>query len=140
IWRSEQPVSSVTVITAAGMRRLVDGKEVQRLASSRIPAFAHLYEVIDRAMMGDWSALQQDFAVESTGDRHAWRVVLTPLRAGGPLAARLASVVLTGGARIDTVDINRANGDFEHVAFLNQVVSNTPPADPDANLLHDKWE
>jgi len=140
IWRSEQPVRSVTVITAAGMRRIVDGNEVQRLASASAPAFAHMYELLDRAMMGDWSAMQKDFTLEYTGDRQAWRVILTPLRSEGPLAARLTSVILTGDGRIDTVDINRANGDSEHVAFLDQVVSSTPLADPDAHLLHDKWE
>jgi hypothetical protein len=140
IWRSEQPVHSVTVITAAGVRRIVNGNEVQRLPSARAPAFAHVYELLDRAMMGDWSLIEKDFTVEYTGDRQSWRVVLTPLRSEGPLAARLTSVVLTGDGRIDTVDINRVNGDSEHVAFLNQVVSNTPLADPDAHLLHDKWK
>src|SRR5271155_4144081 len=32
--RSEQPVRSVTVITAAGMRRMVDGNELPGLASA----------------------------------------------------------------------------------------------------------
>src|SRR5208283_3218706 len=68
IWRSAQPVRSVTVITAAGMR----------------------------AIVGDWSALRQDFAVTCSGDRNAWRVILTPLDSASPLAARLTSVVLTG--------------------------------------------
>ncbi|MGO9267012.1 MAG: LolA family protein [Candidatus Binataceae bacterium] len=140
IWRSAQPVRSVTVITAAGMRRIIDDNEVQRLASAKTPAFAHMYELLDRAIVGDWSALRQDFAVTCSGDRNAWRVILTPLDAAGPLAARLTSVVLTGDGRIDTVDINRANGDSEHVAFLNQVVSSTPLAEPDAHLLNDKWE
>ena len=140
IWRSEKPVPSVTVITAAGIRRIVDGNEVQRLPSAKIPAFAHLYELLDRAVVGDWSAMRQDFAVECTGDSRAWRVILTPLRSTGSLAARLTSVILTGAARIDTVDINRANGDSVHVAFLNQIVSSTPLTDPDAHLLHDRWE
>jgi hypothetical protein len=140
IWRSEQPVNSVTVITAAGMRRTVNGSEVQRIASAKIPAFAHLYELIDRAMKGDWSAMEKDFALEYSGDRHAWRIILTPLKSQGPLASRLTSVVLVGDGRIDSVDINRANGDAEHVAFLNQVVSSSPMPDADARLLNDKWE
>jgi hypothetical protein len=140
IWRSAQPVRSVTVITAAGMRRIVDDSEVQRLASAKAPAFAHLYELLDRAVVGDWSALQQDFAVQCTGDHQAWRATLTPLRAAGPLAARLKSVILTGDGRIDTVEINRGNGDSAHVAFLNQVVSNAPLAEPDAHLLDDQSE
>ncbi|MBF6568208.1 MAG: hypothetical protein IVW54_04940 [Candidatus Binataceae bacterium] len=140
IWRSEQPVRSVTVITAAGMERIVNGNDIHRLASAKIPAFAHMYELLDRAMMGDWSAMQKDFTLEYTGTRRAWRIILTPLRSAGPLAARLTSIVMTGDGRIDTVDINRTNGDFEHVAFVNQVVSRAPLDGPDAHLLHDKWE
>jgi Outer membrane lipoprotein carrier protein LolA-like len=140
IWRSKQPVQSATVITAAGMRRTVNGNEVQRIASAKIPAFAHLYELIDRAMKGDWSAMEKDFALEYTGDRQAWRIVMTPLKSQDPLASRLTSVVLMGDGRIDSVDINRANGDSEHVAFLKQVVSTSPMPDADARLLNDKWE
>jgi hypothetical protein len=140
IWRSAQPVQSVTVITAQGMRRTVNGNEVQRIASAKIPAFAHMYELIDRAMKGDWSAMEKDFALEYTGDRQAWRIILTPLKSQGPLASRLTSVVLMGDGRIDSVDINRANGDAEHVAFIKQVVSSSPMPDADARLLNEKWE
>lgn len=140
IWRSAQPMHSVTVLTAAGMRRVVEDNPIQRLASAKVPAYAHMYELLDRAVVGDWSALRQDFAVEYSGDRQAWKLTLTPLRSVGPLAARLSSVILTGDGRIDAVEINRANGDSEHVAFFDQVVSSAPLAEPDAHLLDDKWE
>jgi Outer membrane lipoprotein carrier protein LolA-like len=139
IWRVNQPVRSITVITAAGMRRITDG-DVQRLASSKVPAYAHMYASLADAITGNWAALRQDFTVAYTGDRHAWRVILTPLQSTGSLSAHLTSVILTGGARIDTVDINHANGDSEQVAFLNQVVSNTPLSEPDTLLLRDKPE
>ena len=139
IWRIDQPVRSVTVITAAGMRRITDG-DVQRLASSKLPAYAHMYASLGDAVTGNWAALRQDFTVTYTGDRHAWRVILTPLQSAGSLSAHLTSVILTGGGRIDTVDINHSDGDSEHVAFLNQVVSNTPLSGPDMLLLRDKPE
>jgi hypothetical protein len=139
IWRIDQPVPSVTVITAAGMRRITDG-DVQRLASSKVPAYAHMYASLDDAITGNWAALRQDFTVAYTGDRHAWRVILTPLQSAGSLSAHLTSVILTGGGRIDTVEINHSDGDSEHVTFLNQVVSNTPLSGPDTLLLRDKPE
>ena len=140
IWRSEQPVSSVTVITSQGIRRIVDGNEVQRFASAKVPAFAHLYDSLDLAIMGDWSALKNDFTVVCIGDRRAWRIVLTPKRSEGPPATRLAWIVLIGGGRIDTVDLMRASGDSDHVAFLNQVVTNAAPSGSDARLLNEKLE
>lgn len=140
IWRSLDPVASVTVITPQGIRRLVDGKEVQRISSARFPAFAKLYDALDRAMIGDWSALAKDFTIACTGDHKAWRVVLKPIRSEGPLRARLAWILLTGGGRIDQVDIMRANGDSEDVEFLNQVVANTQLSASDAGLLNYQWE
>ena len=139
IWRIDQPVRSVTVITAAGMRRITDG-DVQRLASSKVPAYAHMYASLGDAITGNWDALRQDFTVAYTGDRHAWRVILTPLQSAGSLSTHLTSVILTGGERIDSVDINHANGDSEHVAFLNQVVSNAQLSGPDTLLLRDQPE
>jgi Outer membrane lipoprotein carrier protein LolA-like len=140
IWRSTDPVASVTVITPEGIRRLADGKEVQRIASARFPAFAKLYDALDRAMIGDWSALAKDFTIDCTGDRKAWRVILKPIRAEGPMPARLAWILIAGGERIDKVEIMRANGDSENVEFFNQVVASTPPAAADAGLLNYKWE
>jgi hypothetical protein len=140
IWRSEEPVRSVTVITSQGIRRFVNGSEVQRFASAKVPAFAHFYDALDDATIGDWSALENDFTIACTGDRRAWRIVLTPKRSEGPAATRLVWIVLTGGSRIDTVDLMRASGDSDHVVFLDQVVTGAPPSGPDAGLLRGKWE
>lgn len=140
IWRTEEPVQSVTVITPQGIRRIVDGKQVQGFPSAKVPFFAHLYDSLDRAIIGDWSALQEDFTVACTGDRRAWRIVMIPKRSEGPPATRLAWIVLAGSGHIDTVDLMRANGDSDHVAFLNQVVTNAPPSGSDAHLLNEKLE
>ena len=140
IWRNAEPIRSVTVITPAGARRTVADDAGRQLASARMPAFAHLYQTLDRAIVGDWSALRQDFAIDSTGDRRSWRVTLTPLRSSGPLGQRLASVILTGSSRIDAVTINRTTGDSTQVEFLNQTVANSPPNSADAHLLDDKAE
>ena len=61
--------------------------------------------------------------------------MLTPLRPDDPIAGMLASIVIAGGKMVDTVDINRANGDSEHMAFLDQTVSSVPLAGEDAHLL-----
>ena len=53
--------------------------------------------MLNGALMGDWTAMRHDFAVETTGDRDAWRTLLTPLRPNDPIAGMLASIVITGG-------------------------------------------
>jgi hypothetical protein len=139
IWRSERPIEVVTVITTGGIRRIYNGREVQRIATARAPFFAHFYEMLNDALLGDWSGLRRDFAVQPKGSRRAWRLVLKPLKADDPLAARLASVVLSGGDRIDAIDIIRANGDSDHMAFLDQVLTSAPLSAENARLLEQKW-
>jgi hypothetical protein len=135
IWRIEQPIQTTTVITPAGIRQIVNGSEVQHIDASRVPFIAHFYDMLNGSLMGDWSAMRHDFAVNSTRDRNAWRTVLTPLRPDDPIAGMLSSIVIAGGKMVDSVDINRANGDSEHMAFLDQTVSSAPLAGDDARLL-----
>ena len=138
IWRIEQPIQTVTVITPAGIRQIINGSEVQHIDSARVPFIGHFYDMLNGALTGDWSALRHDFAVKSTGDRKAWRTVLTPQRPGDPVAKFLASIVISGGKMVDHVDIHRANGDSEHMAFLDQAVSSVALTAENARLLDDK--
>ena len=135
IWRIEQPIQTTTVITPAGIRQIISGSEVQKIDASRVPFISHFYDMLNGSLMGDWSAMRHDFAVNSTGDRNAWRTVLTPLRPDDTIAGMLSSIVIAGGQMVDSVDINRANGDSEHMAFLDQTVSSVPLDADDARLL-----
>ena len=123
IWRIEDPIQTITVITPAGIRQIINGSEVQRIDAAKVPFIAHFYDMLNGALMGDWTAMRHDFAVETTGDRGAWRTLLTPLRPNDPIAGMLASIVITGGKMVDGVEISRANGDSERIAFLDQTVS-----------------
>ena len=76
--------------------------------------------------------------VETTGNRGAWRTLLTPLRPNDPIAGMLASIVITGGKMVDGVEIRRTNGDSERIAFLDQAVSSVALSGDDARLLNDK--
>jgi hypothetical protein len=138
IWRIEQPIQTVTVITPAGIRQIINGSEVQHIDAARVPFVAHFYDMLNGSLMGDWSTMRHDFAVKSTGDRRAWRTVLTPLRPDDPIAGMLSSIVISGGNMVDSVDINRANGDSEHLAFLDQKVFSIPLTGDDARLLESK--
>jgi hypothetical protein len=138
IWRVEQPIQTLTVITPAGIRQIINGSEVQHIDSARVPFIAHFYDMLNGALTGDWSAMRHDFAVESTGDQKDWRTVLTPQRRDDPVAEFLASIAIAGGKMVDDVEIKRANGDSEHIAFLDQTVSSVALTAEDAGLLDDK--
>lgn len=135
IWRMEQPIQTLTVITPAAIRQIINGSEVQHIDAARVPFIAHFYDMLNGSLIGDWSAMRHDFVVKSTGDRQAWRTVLTPLQPDDPIAGMLASIVISGGKMVDSVDINRTNGDSEHMAFLDQKVSNVPLVGEEARLL-----
>ena len=138
IWRIEDPIQTTTVITPAGIRQIVNGSEVQRIEAAKVPFIAHFYDMLNGALMGDWTAMRHDFSVETTGNRDAWRTMLTPLRPNDPIAGMLASIVITGGKMVDGVEIRRTNGDSERIAFLDQAVSSVALSGDDARLLNDK--
>jgi len=138
IWRTEDPIHVITVITPAGVRQIIDGSEVQRIEAAKVPFIAHFYDMLNGALMGDWMAMRQDFSVETTGNRGAWRSLLTPLRPADPITGMLASIIITGGQMVNDVEIRRTNGDSERIAFLDQAVSSVALSGDDARLLNDK--
>ncbi|MGH7838437.1 MAG: LolA-related protein, partial [Candidatus Binataceae bacterium] len=137
IWRLEQPIQTTTLITPDSLRLIIDGREVQQLETARAPFVAHFYDLLDSALSGDWAAMRHDFAVETRGDRRAWRTVLTPRRTSDAIAEVVASIVITGGKMVDVVNIKRANGDSEQLTFLEQTISSLAPGSDDARLLDD---
>lgn len=138
IWRVEDPIETTTVITPVGIRQIINGSEVQRIEAAKVPFIAHFYDMLNGALMGDWTAMRHDFSVETTGNRGAWHTLLTPLRPNDPIAGMLASIVISGGKMVDGVEIRRTNGDSERIAFLDQAVSSVELSGGDARLLNDK--
>jgi Outer membrane lipoprotein carrier protein LolA-like len=138
IWRIEDPIQTITIITPAGIRQIINGNEVQTIEAAKVPFVAHFYDMLDGALMGDWTAMRHDFAVQTNGDRAAWRTLLTPVRPDDPIAGMLASIVITGGKMVDGVEINRKNGDSERIEFLDQAVSGVALSGDDALLLNIK--
>jgi hypothetical protein len=138
IWRIEDPIQTVTIITPDGIRQIINGSEVQRIDAAKVPFISHFYDMLDGALMGDWNAMLHDFAVQTKGDRAAWRTILTPVRPNDPIAGMLASIVISGGKMVDGVEISRANGDSERIAFLDQTVSGVALSGDDARLLEIK--
>jgi hypothetical protein len=138
IWRIEDPIQTVTIITPDGIRQIINGNEVQRIDAAKVPFISHFYDMLDGALMGDWTAMRHDFAVQTKGDRAAWHTILTPVRPNDPIAGMLASIVISGGKMVDGVEINRTNGDSERIAFLDQTVSGVALSGDDARLLEIK--
>ena len=134
IWRAEAPFAITTVITAAGLVQEIGGAETLRLPAARIPFLARLYTMLSGALSGDWSLLEPDFIVTRSGDDAAWRAVLAPRQAD---AAGLPFRVITvsGGRFVEQVRLDKPEGDFEHLAFLDQTLSAAPLQSAEAAAL-----
>jgi hypothetical protein len=135
IWRGEKPFAIVTVITGAGIVQTVEGKEVQRLPATRLPFLDRFYQMLSGALAGDWTALEQDFSVERQDAQRPWKIVLRPLHKDDPVATQLQSITVSGDTLAEAVEIRRANGDWEELAFHDQALSASPLAPEDARLL-----
>jgi hypothetical protein len=135
IWRTQDPIQTITVISPAGIDQIVNNASVQHIDTAKAPFIAHFYDMLNGALMGDWAGMRQDFAVTTTGDRRAWRTILKPLRPKDPIEGIIASIVIIGGKMVDEADINRTNGDAERIAFHDQAISNAALSSDDARLL-----
>ena len=126
IWQAETPFPVVTVVSPNGLVQSVGGAETTRLPAARLPFLSRLSAMMGGALAGDWGALDADFAVKRETIGPSLRVTLQPLRADDPTAAAIKSIVITVGHYVDTVDIQKPGGDFDHLVFRDQTLSAGP--------------
>jgi hypothetical protein len=135
IWRAEKPFAIVTIITASGIVQTIDGVEAMRMPAARVPFLRQFFDMISGALGGDLAAMERDFRVARSTDGEKWRLVLQPARRNDPAAAQIASIALTGARILETVEIRRPEGDWESLAFADQVVSGGGPTPEDSKLF-----
>jgi hypothetical protein len=134
IWQAETPFAVTTVITAAGLVQNVDGSETMRLPAARLPFLSRLYAMLSGALSGDWRGLEPDFVVVRSGDAAHWQAELTPRRPDA-VGMPFSGITVSGSQFVDQVRINKPNGDWEQLAFLNQILSDGPVAAGEASIL-----
>jgi len=122
IWHTEHPFDIVTIITSAGLVQQVDGTETTRLAASRLPFLARLYDLLGGALAGDWQELGRDFDMTQHGDARQWDLRLVPRAGTDPLAMPFRSIALRGGNFLEQVSIVRTDDDSDQLAFSDQTI------------------
>ncbi len=137
LWRTARPVDTTVVITTVALLQLAAGKEVGRILISRAPAIAHFYEMLESALEGDFTALKQEFSVVDKTEGQKWELILSPLKNDELAAAQIQQITITGSAFVDTVVIQRGNGDTQRLIFSQQALSSGPLSSEDAGLLAD---
>ena len=134
LWAAEKPFPITTAITADGLTQAVGGKQTASFDAQRLPVLARLYEAIGGALSGKWDALNADFQVQ----REPGRIQLTPLRADMTGAA-IKKISLKISRFVDEVEIERPNGDSDHILFTEQTLSDGPlSAEENAALNRDR--
>lgn len=120
LWVTEQPFAVTTAITAEGLTQSVGGRQTAKFDAQRLPFLSQLYTMMGGALAGKWDAMTADFSVQNEGGH----VVLTPLHAD--IGAALRRISLTVSRFVDEVEIDRPNGDFDHLSFSGQTLSTGP--------------
>jgi hypothetical protein len=120
IWRGEKPFAVVTVITPAGMAQSMGGKETMRLSAAKVPFLARLHDVMSGAMAGDFHALDGEFTVNRERDR----ITLVPRRAD--MAQPVKAIVARIDRYVEEVDVQKPEGDRDHLTFSAQNVTPGP--------------
>jgi hypothetical protein len=135
IWRTETPFPVTTVITAQGLVQEVDGRETLRMPAARLPFLARLYDMFTGSLAGDWRVLENQFAVQRSGDDRAWTVNLAPRPGTDPTTMPVRAVELKGSTYVDTVRIDKPDGDHDRLTFLGQSLSRGPLSAAETALL-----
>jgi hypothetical protein len=135
LWRGEKPFVSATVITATGIVQFAGDQETMRLPAKQMPGMDRLYEVLSAALSGDVTPLRRTFSVNETSQSGHWRIALAPLSSGNAPVAPIKSLTLTGEHFVDSVEVDRGNGDVDRITFLNQILSPTDLTDEEKSLF-----
>ena len=135
LWRAETPFALITAMGPGGIVQRIVGGATTHYPASRLPAIVRLYEIFGAALSGDWQKLATIFDVRREGTDKAWTVTLTPRRAGND-GLPLRHVVVRGSRYVDSVEVMRANGDWDRIEFSQQAPSRAP-LDAEASELLD---
>lgn len=135
LWHAEAPFAMITAMGPGGIVQRIVGGATTHYPASRLPAIVRLYEIFGAALSGDWQKLAAVFDVRREGTDKGWTATLTPLRAGND-GLPLRNVVVRGSRYVDSVEVTRANGDWDRIEFSQQAPSRAP-LDAEASELLD---
>lgn len=121
IWSIEQPFPTSTIITPKGAGQSLGGIILKLPAKN----LHHLYEMVSKALAGDWNDLEQDFTV--TRDRAAghWKMLLTP-RQKDKSGLTYAKITVSGKKFVENIVMTKADGSYDALRFADQALSSTP--------------
>jgi hypothetical protein len=118
LWNIEKPVPTSTVITREGAYQKLGGLSMKL----QVKKLAHLYDMVSKALAGNWQKLENEFEIAQSGSGERWQMVLTPRRG---VSAKLpyASISVSGGRFVENIVMTRTDGISDALTFTNEVLS-----------------
>jgi len=135
IWALDKPFTTTMVITRDGLVQSINGSNVMRLPSQKIPFMLHLYDALGGALTGDWVPLEADFVVTQSGNAKGWNVSLVPRQPDNP-AMPFSSITIKGRRFVESVVMLKPNGDSDRLTFMNESVASVPPTVAEIQSYH----
>jgi hypothetical protein len=114
IWGTEKPIPTSTIITPNGLVQDIGGIAVKLPRKN----LRHLYDMVGGALAGDWSGLENDFAVTRSGNADHWQMLLTP-RQSDHAQMPYATITVSGGRFVENIVMARANGNYDMLSFTD---------------------
>lgn len=107
LWQLEQPVSSTMTITEQGLK----GADVE---DNR--AMQYVGKLLMQLLSGDFSALEKQFTLQAEIENKQWRLQLEPR--SNLIKKAVASITLSGGRYIQTIELQESGQDHTHIRLL----------------------
>ena len=119
IWVVEKPFPTATIITPNGAAQDVGGIAIKL----RMKNLQHLYDVIGRALAGDWNGLETDFVITSNSNAtDHWKVLMTP-RSGDKPKLPYASITVSGSRFVENIIMTKVTGNSDELNFTEEIFS-----------------
>ncbi len=121
IWGVEKPLGTSTVVTRSNAIQDVGGIAMKL----KIRKLTQIYDIVGRALTGNWHSLQPDFTITRTEDDGKWHITLTP-RPVSTAKLPYASIAINGAKFVESIVLKRADGISDSFTFSNEELSELP--------------
>jgi outer membrane lipoprotein-sorting protein len=127
IWHTDTPYQVTYVIGDVSVTK-IDASGHRSTTSASRGGMAQVSRMMRAILSGDLSALYSQFDVAADGTESRWRLLLTPNQP--QLAQFVKALRMDGGAFLQTLEIDAANGDTTRVEFSgSKGMDALPPAE-----------
>ncbi|MDD3288521.1 MAG: hypothetical protein PHX43_05895 [Alphaproteobacteria bacterium] len=118
IWGIETPFPTSTIITQNGAVQDLGG------IAMKLPVknLHQLYDMVGRALAGDWSGLETAFVIKRSTTKNRWKMLLTPRQTDKP-ALPYAEIAISGGRFVENIVMTKNDGRQDMLGFSDEVMS-----------------